>query len=324
MATGLECRDSWKYRWRGMERMMQTDDWVQYVLDLPMIERPGTRFEYCNGASFLLSAIIQETSGMTTAEFAEVHLFASLGIDDVIWPDNPQGITLGYGEMRLQPHDMAKIGHLYLKDGQWDSNEIIPASWLAASTFDQIRTGRGGYGYQWWIDPDGVYNALGYAGQYILVVPEIDLVAVFTGNLNEDDSTLPRLLLDIFVIRAAKSSEALPANPDGVGLLESSIQAAASAPAEPEPAAPLPEVARRISGTTYLLDTPNPSGLASISLSFGKGAEALMKLAYVPEDTLMNGEESPVPVQAEVTLGLDNVYRFSPGFFGMKMGAKGE
>ena len=60
MATGLECRDSQQYRWSGAYEMMESDDWVQYVLDLPMLEQPGTRFEYCNGASLVLSAIIQE------------------------------------------------------------------------------------------------------------------------------------------------------------------------------------------------------------------------------------------------------------------------
>ena len=71
MASGLECRDSYLYRWRGIGQMRQTDDWVQFMLDLPMAEPPGTRFEYCNGASFLLSAIIQETTGMSASAFAE-------------------------------------------------------------------------------------------------------------------------------------------------------------------------------------------------------------------------------------------------------------
>ena len=86
MASGLECRDSYLYRWRGLNQMRQTDDWVQFMLDLPMAEPSGTRFEYCNGASFLLSAIIQETTGMSASEFAEAHLFGPLGISDVEWP----------------------------------------------------------------------------------------------------------------------------------------------------------------------------------------------------------------------------------------------
>lgn len=95
MATGLECRDSYLYRWRGLRQMEQSEDWVQFMLDLPMAEAPGSRFEYCNGASFLLSAIIQQTTGMTALAFAEEHLFGPLGITDVEWSANPQGIAIG-------------------------------------------------------------------------------------------------------------------------------------------------------------------------------------------------------------------------------------
>jgi CubicO group peptidase (beta-lactamase class C family) len=327
MATGLECRDSFKYRWQGAYLMMQSDDWVQHVLDLPMLEEPGTRFEYCNGATLLLSAIIQETTGMTAAEFAEQHLFTPLGIDDVIWPANPQGVTVGFSELRMRPHDMAKIGYLFLQDGQWDGRQIIPASWVAASTTNHIAAlglGGGDYGYQWWVDQDVVYSARGHAGQYIFVVPDSQLVAVFTGNLSDDVLRVPEVLMDIFVLPAVKSAESLSLNPDGLAALESSIQAAAAPANGPEPVPPLPETARRISGQTYLLDPLNPLGLVSFSLTFGDGAEALMTLEYPPEAILFIVEDMPTPLQLDVALGLDNVYRFSPAEFGLIMGAKGE
>ena len=324
MATGLACRDSQQYRFEGVYEMMASDDWVQHVLDLPMMEQPGARFEYCNGASLLLSAMIQETSGRTAAEFADLHLFTPLGIEDVIWPADPQGITLGFSEMRIQPHDMAKIGYLYLQDGQWDGLQILPPSWAAVSTSVHLPTPLDDYGYHWWVDPDGSYYAGGYAGQFIFVVPEIDLVAVFTGNSNEADVRLPGILLDTFVIPAATSTDALPPNPDGVALLESSIQAAALPPTGPEPVAPLPEMAQRVSGDTYLLDTPNPLGFTSISFTFDEGAEALMNAGYISLEAIAAGEVDPEPIQIEVPLGLDNMYRFTPGDFGMTVGAKGE
>jgi CubicO group peptidase (beta-lactamase class C family) len=88
MTAGLECRDSYLYRWRGLEQMRQSDDWVQFMLDLPMAEAAGNRFEYCNGASLLLSAIIQETTGMSAFSFAKEHLFGPLGVSDVAWESN--------------------------------------------------------------------------------------------------------------------------------------------------------------------------------------------------------------------------------------------
>ena len=234
MTSGLECRDSYLYRWRGIDQMRQTADWVQFMLDLPMAEPPGSRFEYCNGASFLLSAIIQETTGLSASAFAEAHLFGPLGISDVEWPANPQGITLGWGELHMRPHDMAKIGYLYLNKGRWDGEQIIPADWVAISTREHIAaTLVDGYGYQWWVADDGYYMALGYAGQFIFVVPEHELVVAFTSNLSENDFYGPEILLDTFIIPAARSSAPLPANPNGVELLESKIRQAALNPADP-------------------------------------------------------------------------------------------
>ncbi len=225
MASGLECRDSYLYQWRGLERMRQKDDWVQFMLDLPMAEPPGTRFEYCNGASFLLSAILQETTGMSTFAFAQAHLFGPLGIWDVEWPSNPQGITIGWGELRMRPQDMAKIGYLYLNKGRWDGVQIIPAAWVATSTRKHISaTLQDGYGYQWWIADDSIYMALGHAGQFIFVVPEQELVVAFTSYLSRDRFYVPQDLLNGFIIPAARSSTPLPANPDGVKLLEAKMQ----------------------------------------------------------------------------------------------------
>jgi CubicO group peptidase (beta-lactamase class C family) len=228
MASGLECRDSYLYRWRGLREMSQSEDWVQFMLDLPMAEPPGTRFEYCNGGSFLLSAIIQQATGMSAAEFAREHLFGPLGIHDVEWPANPQGISIGWGEMHLRPHDMAKIGYLYLNEGQWDGEQIVPADWVRASTRKHIAgTLQEGYGYQWWVAEQGPYMALGYAGQYIVVVPEHELVVVFTSDLAEEDFYVPQELLNEYIIPAVESSAPLPANPRGVARLKRRIEALA-------------------------------------------------------------------------------------------------
>jgi len=229
MSTGLECRDSYLYRWRGLEQMTQSSDWVQFMLDLPMAEAPGSRFEYCNGASLLLSAIIRETTGKSALEFAEEHLFGSLGISDVEWSSNPQGITIGYSELRMLPQDMAKIGYLYLNEGQWDGEQVVSSGWVEASRRKHISaTLEDGYGYQWWVDDSGTYMALGYAGQFIFVEPEKDMVVVFTSDLKERDFYIPQTLLNDFIIPAAKSSTALPDNFKGVALLKSRIEALAN------------------------------------------------------------------------------------------------
>ena len=220
MAPGLQCRDSWKYEWEGLEEMRYSysDDWIQYMLDLPMVEAPGTRFEYCNGASFLLSAIIQKVTGMKTFEFARKHLFKPLGITDAKWNTNPQGITIGWGEMWLKPQDMAKIGYLCLKQGQWEDRQIVSKDWMKTSTRKHIDTNMltlQGYGYQWWILPTGSYTALGYNGQYICIIPQKNLVVVFTSeNIGDTSTSAPRKLLKAYIKPAVKSDTALPSDPE--------------------------------------------------------------------------------------------------------------
>jgi CubicO group peptidase (beta-lactamase class C family) len=228
MSTGLECRDSYLYRWQGMHEMMSSPDWAGYVLDLPMVDAPGNQFEYCNGASHLLSAIISETTGLNALEYAEENLFGPLGITDVDWPADPQGVTVGFSELRMHPQDMAKIGYLYLNEGEWDGEQVVSSEWVAASSQEHISaTLADGYGYQWWVEDSGIYLALGYRGQFIYVMPGMDLVVVFTSTLPDYDFYVPRALLDDYVIPAVLSDGALPANPDGTALLEYRIEALA-------------------------------------------------------------------------------------------------
>lgn len=214
MTTGLDCRDSYLYDWKGLFAMRYSPDWAQYVLDLPMVTEPGAEFEYCNGASYLLSDIIQNTTGMKTLAFARTHLFEPLAITDIGWDTSPQGIYIGWGEMYLKPHDMAKIGWLYLNKGRWNGKRIMPEKWVEESTrghidatlFDQ-------YGYQWWVDAAGYYMAVGYKGQFIFVVPQKNLVAAFTGDLIGRSFKQPKKMLDNYIIPAAVSAESLPPDP---------------------------------------------------------------------------------------------------------------
>jgi CubicO group peptidase (beta-lactamase class C family) len=209
MSSGLKCRDSYLYRYVGFYEMRNSNDWAQYVLDLPMAEAPGEKFEYCNGVSFLLSAIIQNTTKMKTLDFARKHLFEPLGIIDVDWQTSPQGIDVGYGEMWLIPHDMAKIGWLYLNKGRWDNKQIVPSAWVEVSTrgmlFDH-------YGYQWWVDSAGYYMAVGWKGQRIFVVPEKNIVAIFTANLTGTKASISNQLFNYYIIPATASPGSLPSN----------------------------------------------------------------------------------------------------------------
>jgi CubicO group peptidase (beta-lactamase class C family) len=233
MASGLQCRDSYLYLWQGLMEMRSSDNWAQYVLDLPMEGPPGEKFEYCNGVSHLLSVIIQNATHMRTLAFARQHLFGPLGITDIGWETSPQGVDIGYGEMRLQPHDMAKFGWLYLQMGRWGNQQIVPSDWVARSTRRHIdATLFDYYGYQWWGDDDGYYMAVGYKGQRIFVVPPKNMVVVFTGDLTGGDGLISKALLDAYIISAAATDQSLPANPEAHDRLQQLISSVATEPPE--------------------------------------------------------------------------------------------
>jgi len=161
-----------------------SDDWVQFTLDQPMDADPGTKWAYNSGGSHLMSAVIRHATGMTIDAYAEQHLFGPLGITDYYWKREPTGLPDTEGGLYLEAADLAKIGYLYLHDGVWDGTRILPEGWVAAATARQVdRVGiqDWGYGYQWWrLDRDDtiVWAGLGFGGQYLLVLPQHDLIAV--------------------------------------------------------------------------------------------------------------------------------------------------
>jgi CubicO group peptidase (beta-lactamase class C family) len=185
MTSGLD----WAEEDATYAEMYRSDDWVRYVLDKPMSDRPGTRFNYCSGCSHVLSAIVQAKTGMNTRDFAQQVLFDPLGIKDPAWSTDASGIPIGGWGLQLAPRDMAKLGFLYLHNGSWDGRQVVSEAWVKAATQKHMETDdRLGYGYQWWTYPRwGAYTALGRYGQTIFVIPSLDLVVVTTGQIENHE-----------------------------------------------------------------------------------------------------------------------------------------
>jgi CubicO group peptidase (beta-lactamase class C family) len=310
MRSGFECTEV------TSSQMRESPDWVQFTLDLPMAEEPGTSHVYCNSNTHLLSAIIRETTGLSALAFGQEHLFEPLGISDADWPySDPQGNNHGWGDLFMTPHDMAKLGYLYLHEGVWDDKQVLPATWVAAATSPATSLPacfpHDHYGYLWWLNSsDSYYLASGWGGQTIFVFPDQDMIIVTTGGDGRDVYGILEVLLTSYIIPAAESKTPLPANPDGVALLDSIIQQAA-APPQAEPVPLLPEMSHSVSGQTYVLDA-NPFGFQSFSLTFQEeNGEALLSVT-LPENQ-----------ELDYLVGLDNVSRITPAKFGIPAAAKG-
>lgn len=188
MQTGLETTSN-----RNFGAWVQSDDWVEFALEQPMRDRPGGRMIYSTGNTHVLSAILTEATGRSTLEFAREELAAPLGFHLSAWPQDPNGIYRGGNDMELTPRQMLAFGRLYLNDGRANGRQIVPADWIEASWTPRAESRREAgryYGYGWWLRDMAGYRtpyAWGYGGQFILLVPELDLVVVTTSASHPGD-----------------------------------------------------------------------------------------------------------------------------------------
>jgi CubicO group peptidase (beta-lactamase class C family) len=219
MTTGLDWNEDLPYADpnNAMGLMEAAFDWVQFTIDRPMAKEPGEAFQYSSGATQLLSHVFRSATGQDIEEYAARNLFAPLGIDRWFWKRSPTGLVDTEGGLFLAPRDLAKLAYLYLHDGAWEGKAVVPADWVKASIAPSIAVGDTGvkYGYKWWLYPYGSEGKLafagsGFGGQRPIVVPEYDLIVVFTGwnILPGKPSLTPRVAIDrvleAVVDRAAK------------------------------------------------------------------------------------------------------------------------
>lgn len=169
-------------------QMRRSRDDIRFVLDKPMAWEPGTRFAYNSGCSMLLSVILKEKTGLYADEFARRYLFEPLRFKNYRWQKNRQGYPDTSGGLYLRPRDIAKLGLLMLHGGEWNGLQIVPAEWVRQSV-QPFRLNAGlriRYGYQWWLAGpalqldacDQGYCMKGYQGQYLLILPDKQLVVV--------------------------------------------------------------------------------------------------------------------------------------------------
>ena len=183
---------------------------VQFVLNRPMVASPGEEYSYNTGASHVLSAVLQKVTGIRADSFAMEHLFQPLGIGEVYWPADNRNVSYGGSAVKMTPRDMARFGYLYLKGGNWDGIQIMPEEWVEKSQQKHIKRKYIEdyyYGYLWWVSDHNTYSAVGYAGQWITIIPEHDLVIIFTNDFEEEESLqvyTPERLIETYILPAVR------------------------------------------------------------------------------------------------------------------------
>ena len=209
MSTGLDCND-WDKKSKGQEdKIFKKSHWLQCFLNLSMVNEPGEVSNYCTMGQVLATEIISQASGMTIDKFAEKYLFIPLDVSNVSWGHTSKKEIIPSGKrLYMTSRDMAKIGQLILNNGKWKEKQVVSKKWITESTTPKIKITGIDYGYLWWNIPFKVNDkmfiskiATGNGGQYIMVLPELDMVAVFTGGAyNSQEDKLPfAIMKDIFL-----------------------------------------------------------------------------------------------------------------------------
>ncbi len=198
MRLGLEW-DEWTYPYTSPNNDLvalntYNTDWAKALLDLPMVEDPGLSFTYNTAATNAIGQAVENAIGMPLADFANVNLFYPMQITDAVWATTPTGLPIGGSGLYLRPRDLAKFGQLYLDNGNWQGQQLISADWIADTVVRRVdisswATFSEAYGFQWWLDdlsynfqPVETWVTSGYGGQYLFVIPSLDLVVAFTGH----------------------------------------------------------------------------------------------------------------------------------------------
>ncbi len=208
---GLDCENSNSESKGNETLMMQSEDWVKYTLDLPMVTDPGKLSSYCTGCALTIGSLVEKVTGEVIEEFARKNLFNPLGISNYTWvfEPNKQSMT-NFSQLSLTSRDLIKLAKMYKDKGRWNGQQILSEDWVN-KTFNMED---GDYGYFWehkYFVVDGKrfnsYLATGNGGQKINIWPELDMITVFTGgNYNSyalyGKSTPPNQMIPNYILKA--------------------------------------------------------------------------------------------------------------------------
>jgi CubicO group peptidase (beta-lactamase class C family) len=176
---------------------MQSNNWVQTILNEELISPPGEQYNYSTPSTHILALVLQNALGGDLIEFTDRHLFSKIGIELADWEKDPQGNCFGGNNMYFVPRDLARFGYVIMYDGMVGDENIVPSEWLNESMND-TRNQQGitwgtltdiGYGYLWWLGKLNGYEtqlAIGHGGQFIIMIKELDLLIVTTAEAYED------------------------------------------------------------------------------------------------------------------------------------------
>ncbi|HEY3142720.1 MAG TPA: serine hydrolase [Acidimicrobiales bacterium] len=169
-----------------IQQVIGEQDQLAYASSQPAKAEPGSVWSYSSGDTMLLSGVLEQATGMPVDEYAQEKIFDPLGIDQVEWWRDARGHTLTHCCLDTTSRGFARFGLLYMRGGLWGDQQIVPSDWVKDSR-EPAPESDGIDGFQWWLDhpdgvPDDIFSAQGHDGQFIYVIPSLDLVVVRNGT----------------------------------------------------------------------------------------------------------------------------------------------
>lgn len=297
MRSGIQWRE-WPYDANSDSvKMWGVPDMAQFILARQVVA-PGEKFQYIGAAPQLLSVVLTRATGANAWEYGKRGLFQTLGIGDTRWIPDAQGNSIGESGLSLAPRDMARIGLLHLRKGQWEGKQVLPPGWTE-SLFTEAGPSAE-YRGLWWVDPATPWaSAAGRHGQVIMLLPKHDLMLVVTSKT--DDRTRGVRLAELarnYLLPLVKADAPLPENPTGQARLAQAMQRFANPPPPPshQPTAAALAQARR----TYVLEA-NDWGYREFALELA-ASEPYYRLVQADRKALLGQSTRGGP------MGLQGVY----------------
>lgn len=217
MRSGFDC-DDWDPDSRSyyLKSQPRRSDEIEFILNVPMRDIPGSRYSYCTWGTEVLNALLIKATGTELRAFADQYLFQPLDIKSAVWQKSTDKWKNIDGIASMSMRDMARIGQLVLQNGSWNGVQIVPEDWLRISMQEHVslpfnQTWGNSYGYLWWLSDANIagrpvhsVSASGYGGQVITIFPDLDMVIVITGGNYENDEGQPFKIMEQFILPAVK------------------------------------------------------------------------------------------------------------------------
>ena len=189
------------------------DPIVSYLRGLPRVAPPGTQFHYKSGEADLAGVLVSRAVGMPLAGYLSDKIWRPFGMEqDAAWIVDDEGFERGGCCLAMTLRDYGRYGLFMLGDGRIGDAQVLPDGWVATATRKQIATGYPGidYGYMWWVNPDGSYQAIGIFGQLLQVIPTEGLVIVINAATLSPGSVEDSAARGTFINAVRKAARELP------------------------------------------------------------------------------------------------------------------